>query len=30
MSVHGRKIELLDPARLEDLVHVGDERRSRA
>ena len=30
ISVHGRKIELLDPARLEDLVHVGDERRSRA
>lgn len=30
ISVHGRKIELLDPDRLDALVHVGDERRSRA
>lgn len=30
ISVHGRKIELLDAPRLEALVHVGDERRSRA
>lgn len=30
IKVGGRKISLLDPARLGNLVHSGDERRSRA
>lgn len=30
IKVHGRKITLLDPRKLEQLVHQGDERRTRA
>lgn len=30
IRVHGRKISVLDPERLGNLVHEGDERRSRA